>query len=104
MNCDVFAENIAVADVQSRRFILVFQVLRRVADDAARVEPVAGANRRQPSKINVRSDGTVRAQLDASVNHGIRPDLNGCVQFRLWMNDGRRMNHFRIQIHTVWRG
>jgi hypothetical protein len=34
-------------------------------------------------EINVRPDDAIRAQLDASVNHGIRPDLNGRVQFRL---------------------
>ena len=93
MNRDVFAENILVANPQPCRFALVFQILWRVADDAARVEPVAGANGRQPGEIHMRPDDAVRAQLDASVNHGIRPDLNRRVQFCLRMNDGRRMNH-----------
>ena len=48
MNRDVFAENIVVADAQPRRLVLVFQILRRVADDAAGVKSVARADFRQP--------------------------------------------------------
>ena len=104
VNRDVFAKNILVADAQPRRLALVFQILRRVANHAARVEPVAGANRRQPGEINVRPDDAVRAQLNTGVNHGERLDSNRRVQLRLRMNDGRRMNHFRPQVHTVWGG
>ena len=74
MHRDVFAENIVVADAQPRRLVLVFQILRRVADDAAGVKLVVRADRRHAREINVRPDDAVRAQLHAFVNHGIRPD------------------------------
>ena len=83
MHRDVFAEDIVVADAQARRLVLVFQILRRVADDAAGVKLVARANRRQPGEINVRPDDAIRAQLHALVNHGIRPDADRGVQLRL---------------------
>ena len=38
MHRDMFAEDIVVADAQARRLALVFQILRRIADDAAGVE------------------------------------------------------------------
>ncbi len=38
MHRDVFTKNIMVANAQTRRLVLVFQVLRRVADDATRVK------------------------------------------------------------------
>jgi len=47
---DVFAENIVLADAQPRRFSFVFQVLRRVADDAAGVKNIARANAGLPVK------------------------------------------------------
>jgi hypothetical protein len=38
MNGDVFAEHVVIADAQARRLTLVFQILRRVADDTAGVK------------------------------------------------------------------
>ncbi len=93
MHRDMFAEDVVVANAQARRLVFVFQILRRVADDATGVKPVARANRRQPGKINMRPDDAVRAQLHAFVNHGIRPDPDRGVQFGLRMNDGGWMNH-----------
>ena len=79
----MFAEAVVVADAQPRRLALVFQVHRLVTNDTAGVKPIVRANRRQSREINVRPDDAVRAQLHASVNHGIRPDANGRIQFRL---------------------
>ena len=93
MHRDMFAEDIVVADAQARRLVLVLQILRRVADDAAGVKLVARAYRRHPGKINVRPDHTVRTQLHAFINHGIRPDPDGGIQFCPGMNDGGWMNH-----------
>jgi hypothetical protein len=36
----------------------------------------------------------MRAQLNAFVNHGIRPDPDCRIQFCLRMNDGGWVNHF----------
>ena len=77
VNGDVLAENVVVADAQARRLVPVFQILRRVADDTARVKRIVRADGRQAREINVRPDDAVRAQLHAFVNHGIRPDANG---------------------------
>ena len=93
MHREVFAEHVVVADAQARRLVLVFQILRRVADDAAGMKTVAHANRCQPREINVRSDHAIRAQLHAFVNHGVWPDPDRGIQFCLGMNDGGRMNH-----------
>ena len=41
----------------------------------------------------MRSDDAVRPEFDARIDHGIRPHGDGGIEFRLWMNDRRRMNH-----------
>ena len=71
----------------------VFQVLRRVSDDAAGVESVVGAYLGMPRQINMRPDHTVRAQLHVRIDDSIGADLDGCVQDGLWMDDGSGMNH-----------
>ena len=47
----------------ARRLILVFQILRRVADDAAGVKLIVRANLRHACQINMRPDHAVRAQF-----------------------------------------
>jgi hypothetical protein len=93
MDGGVLAENIVVADAETRGFVFVFQILRRVADDAAGVELVVRADFRLARQINVRPDGAMRAEFHARVNHGERRDADGRVQFRLRMDDGGWMNH-----------
>ena len=88
MHRDVFAENIVVADAQPRRFALVFQILRRVADDAAGVKLIVRADFCFARQINMRPDNAMRAKFHARVNHGIRPDLDRRVQLRFRMDDG----------------
>jgi hypothetical protein len=94
---DVFADYVVVANAHPRRFTLVFQILRLVANDAARMEYIVRTGRRQAREINVRPDDAVRAQFHALVNHGIRPDANGRIQLGLRMNDGGWMNH-RVKV------
>ena len=94
MDGDMLAKNVVVADAQPCRYAIVFQILRRVADDAAGVKLVARANRRESREINVRADDAICAQLHAFVNHGERSDLDRRIQLRLWMNDGGWVNHF----------
>ena len=89
----MFMEYIVVANAQPRRLALVLQILRRAADDAAGVKIIARASRGQSGEINVRPDDAIRAQFDALVNHGIRPDPDRGIQFCPGMNDGGRMNH-----------
>src|ERR1017187_3963756 len=75
---DVLAKNIVVADAQPRQLAFVFQILGRVPDDATGVKMVVRANFRFAGQINVRPDDAIRAQFDAGINHGIRPDTNAC--------------------------
>ena len=77
MHREMFAEHVVITNAQPRRLALVFQILRCIADDAARVKTIAHAYRRQSRQINVRPDNAIRAQLDALVNHGMRPDPDG---------------------------
>ena len=94
MHCDMLAENIVVADAHARRFGFIFQILRHVADHAARVKLIVRTNLRDAGQINVRPHDAMRAEFYTRVNHGIRADADGRVQLRLRMDDGRRMNHF----------
>jgi hypothetical protein len=57
------------------------------------VKTVACADRRQSCEINLRPHNAIRTQLDAFINHGIRPNPDGGIQFRFRMNDGGWMNH-----------
>ena len=78
----MFAKHIVVADAQSRRLALVFQIHRRIANDTTRVEPVAFANARRAEQADLRPDDAVIAQLHARLNHGARPDGDIRAQFR----------------------
>ncbi len=95
MHRHVFAKNIVVANAQAGRLALVFHILRRVADDAARVKLVAPANLGHAHQINVRPDDAVGAQLHARLDHGVRADADVRAQLRRRMDDCTWMNHFR---------
>ena len=61
MHRDVFTENVIVANSQSRRLVLVFQILRSVADDAAGVEFIMRTDFCDAGQINMRPDDAMRA-------------------------------------------
>ena len=94
MHRDMFAEDIVGADAQTRRFVLVFQILRRIADDAPGVEFIVRTDFGDASQINVWPDDAMHAEFHARANHGIWPDAGGRIQPGLRMNDGGRMDHF----------
>ena len=48
MDGDVLAESIVIANAQAGRLVFIFQVLRRVTDDAAGVKDIARTNCGQP--------------------------------------------------------
>ena len=89
----MLAEHVGVADPQPRRLIVVFQILRRLANHAADVKAVFRPNGRQAGQIYLRAHDAVRADLNAFVNDRVRPHLDARVQFRLGVNNGGRMNH-----------
>src|SRR5947209_1428441 len=98
MHGDVFAEDVVVADTQTGRLVAVFQILRRVADDAAGVEAISRADGRQPREINVRTDDAARAEFHAFVNYGAGANADGGIQFGVRVDDGGRVNHARGEI------
>ena len=93
MRRKMFAKHIVVADAQPRWLVLVFQVLWRIADDTAGVKTVARTDRGQPREIYLWPNDTIRAQLDALIDHGVWPDPDRRIQLRPGVNDGRWMNH-----------
>ena len=93
MHRHVLAKDVVVADPQPGGLPVVFQVLRRFADHAAGIKAVLRADGRQAGQIDLRADDTVRADLHAFINDGVRPDLDRRVQLRPGMNDGGWMNH-----------
>ena len=93
MHRHVLAEHVVVANPQPGWLPVVLQVLRRLADHAAGVEPVVRADGRQTRQIDLRADDTVRADLHAFINDRVRPHSDRGVQLRLGMNNGGWMNH-----------
>src|SRR6185312_11288245 len=93
MHGAVFAENIFVADADARGRAVVFQILRRVANDATGVKIIFGPNGGDAGKIDVRPDDTARADFDGFVDDSVRADGDAGVHLRFRMNDGGRMNH-----------
>jgi hypothetical protein len=80
MHGDVFAEDVVVADADAGGGAVVFQILRGIADDAARMKAVARAHGQQAGEINMGTDDAARAEFHAGVNDCIRPDLHGRIE------------------------
>ena len=80
---DMFAKNVVVADAQTRRLALVFQVLRRLANHAAGVEGVVRAGGRVSSQMRVRPDAAIRAKHHMLVNDRARTDADGRIELCL---------------------
>ena len=102
MNGDVFAKDIVVADAGARGRAVVLQILRRITDDAARVELILGSDSQQAREINMRPDDAASAEFHASVNDRIRPDLHGRIELCFRRNDCGRMNHAGAG-YRAWR-
>src|SRR5689334_7803625 len=67
VNGAMLPEGISFADTQARRFPFVFQVLRRLPDDAPGEKSVIGANVSFAGEIDTRPDNTAGAELDVLV-------------------------------------
>src|ERR1700689_2944967 len=98
----MFPKHILIADAQTGWIALVFQVLRRITDDAAGMELIARADRRPSRDVDVRTHDTFGSELDVRVYYRIRADLYARMHLCLWMNDGGWMNHGRSSSHA-WR-
>ncbi len=89
------AEKIAAANDQAGGFMLLFDILRSVADDGPDMETIVGADGRVAGQVNVRAHAATRANGDMGVDDGIGADFNGGVQLGLGADDGRGMDHVR---------
>ena len=90
---DVLAENILVANKQPGGLALVLHILRRVADDTARVKPVAGSDTAHAGEVNMGPHPAFRAERDVLVNDRESADHDGRVQLGIGVDDSGRMDH-----------
>ena len=81
MSREVFAENIVVADPQSSWSAVVFQILRRIADNTARVKLISRANSRDAGNVNVWTDDAVRTNFHQFINDSEWADANCGIKF-----------------------
>ena|ERR1035437_8499754 len=93
MHGDVFAEDVVIADAQPGWLVSIFQILRRVANDAARVKTIMRTDGRLAGEVSVWPDGAIRSDDDVFVNDRVRADLHGRIESGLGMNNGGWMNH-----------
>ncbi len=89
----VFAEHIAVANADPRRFTSILQVLRLIANHTACVETVPRPDCRLAGEVDVRPDDTLGAQGHMFIDDRIRPDRRRRVDLSFRMNDSGGMNH-----------
>src|SRR5207249_3032812 len=92
VNGDRFAEGISVADLQPRVPALVFQILRRGADDRVGEEDVSAADRRLPEDGDVVEQPAARADLHVRPDDAERPDLDVLGNLRFLIDDRLRRN------------
>jgi hypothetical protein len=93
MHGDVFPEDIIVSNAQFCGFVRIFQILGRVANDAACVENISGADLGVTGQINVRSDFALGPDTYMGVNDGIRADVSGGIDLGPGINDSGGMDH-----------
>ena len=93
VNGDVFAKGVPVTDNEPSRLVVVFYVLRVIADDAAGVEVVTLTNRRVAGDVRVRPDLAVGSYRDVFINDGVWANLSAGMDLRIFVDDGSRVNH-----------
>ena len=89
----MLAKYVFVANAHSRRLALVFQILRRLANDAAGEELIAGADDGLARQVNVRSDDALRPDPHAFINDCVRAHSYGGVEGGFRVNDCSWVNH-----------
>ena len=90
---NVLAENVVIADAQSRGNLLVFEILGRVTDDATRMKLIVCADHRHARKIDVGSNDAMRSHVHTLVDDGIGSDFDGRIQLRSRVHNGSGVDH-----------
>lgn len=103
MHRAVFAEHISLTDAQSRGRSAVFEVLGRVADDRAAMEPVIGANEGVAGDVDVRPHTAAGAQHHIGIDHGKRADDGPVTDLCSGVDTGKGMDLWGRGRTHVWK-
>jgi len=92
---DPSRKKIVRADAQTGRRIFIFDILRRVANDAVGMEAIVRPDGCAARQINMRPDAATRPEPHLAVNDRVRPDFDRGIQLGARADDGRGMDHVR---------
>src|SRR6185369_16689355 len=90
----MFAEHVAVANLQPCRLSAIFQVLRRLANDRSGEELIARAGGGVPRQVCLRADNTLRAENHIAVDDSVWTDTDSAIQLCVRVDDLCWMDHF----------
>jgi hypothetical protein len=92
MDGHVLAKDVEIANLGSRRFATVGQMLRIAANDASRPDLIALSNDEGPDQVNVRSDPTVVLDCDGSFDDYVGPNVHVGPNVSVRRNNRRWMD------------
>jgi len=90
---DVFADGIAVADLQPGGFAVVFEILRGLTDRREGKDAIGLADAGGPAQDDVRTDAGAGGNLDLRADDAERADLDVIGDPRLGIDERLRVNH-----------
>ena len=93
MDGEVFPKSVPVPDPQTRRFIGILQILRCIADDAARMKDIPAPDLGMSGEMHLGADAAIGSDHDIGINDRIRPHVDAGIDFCIRMNDGGGMDH-----------
>lgn len=110
MNGHLFAEDVAIADFDAGRLVVIFEMLRPFAQDSAGIDEVASAEGHGPEEIRAGADDAIIADGHGAIDDGEGADLDVLAKAGLWRNHGsgvnsatRRQGHFDTPQSFGWR-
>jgi len=93
VNRYMLAKDVMFADAQARGLPFVFEVLGRVADHAAGVKFIMGADGDGPGQMDVWPDPAMRTETNVLVDDHVRPNHNRGIELGFGVDDGGGVNH-----------
>ena len=94
----IFADDIAVANLQDRVFAVVFQILRGGANRGELIDRVAVSDDGVPFDDNVGANSIASADLDLFADHRIGADNRAGANDSAGRDNGRRMDGSRFNL------
>src|SRR5882762_1754317 len=98
----IFADGVAVADLERRRLPTVFLVLGRSAERTESENSILSSYASSPLDQHVRPDRGPLPYRDVLADYRIRPHRYSRGELRAGMNDGRRVNHIGRSVHKIF--